>query len=200
MTKLESIPEHSQARKLSWAKRVLVIEAGGSGKSTLAAGLGDLLGLEVIHLDRLYWRAGWEQPSRDEWELTVRRLIERDAWVMDGNYSGTLDLRLAAADAVIFLDLPRALRIRRVLVRRLRYRKLRYARRPRPDMAPGCPERLTFQFLKYLWKYPIEYRPGILRKLETLSREKTVLILRTPPETSHLLALLEHSPQAIRTR
>lgn len=105
---------------------------------------------------------------------------------MDGNYGSTLDLRLAAADAVIFLDLPRSLCIRRVLSRRLRY-----ARRSRPDMAPGCPERLDLKFLSYLWKYPTERRPGILRKLEQASIEKTVIVLRSPDEVDRFVTELE---------
>jgi adenylate kinase family enzyme len=168
------------------ARKILVIGSGGAGKSTLAARLGEILGIEVIHLDTLYWKPGWREGSRPEWTETVRRLAGREAWIMDGNYGSILDLRLAAADAVIFLDLPRSLCIRRVVSRRLRY-----ARSSRPDMAPGCSERLDPEFLRYLWKYPTERRPGILRKLELASSEKTVILLRSPEEVSWFVADLE---------
>jgi adenylate kinase family enzyme len=154
--------------------RVLVIGAGGAGKTALALRLGDLLDLPVIHLDSLYWRPGWQPTPQDEWQETVERLTERATWVMDGNYGGTLDLRLTAADTVIFVDRPRHLCLWRILKRRLRYRG-----QTRPDMALGCPERLTPEFLRYVWSYPSERRPQILSKLERLPREKEVFVLRS---------------------
>ena len=68
-------------------KRVLVIGPGGAGKSTFARRLGQILSIEVIHLDTLYWRPGWIEPSKEDWLATVERLLARDAWIMDGNYS-----------------------------------------------------------------------------------------------------------------
>ena len=168
------------------ARKTPVIGSGGAGKSTRAVRLGKVLGIGVVHLDRLYWRPGWREEPRTEW--TVRRLIRRDAWIMDGNPGSTLDLRLAAADAAIFLDLPRSLCIRRVVSRRRRY-----ACRGRPDMAPGCPERLDPEFLRYLWNYPAERRPGILQKLGRGSSEKTFIVLRSPGEVSRFVVDLKRS-------
>ena len=159
-----------------------MVGAGGAGKSTFSKRLGESLGLEVIYLDALFWGAGWRQPARDAWESTVRRIVEGESWVLDGNYSGTLDLRLSAADAAVFLDLPRRLYLWRVVSRRIRY-----VRRPRPDMAPGCPERIDFEFLKYLWRYPKRRRPGILQKLQDLPKEKTAIVLRFPAEVEAFL-------------
>ena len=176
----------SSATEIRGSRRILVIGAGGSGKSTLARRLGEILCLKVLHLDRHYWGAGWKEPPHEEWEKTVRRLVARGSWIIDGNYGGTMDLRFGAADAIIFLDLPRNLYLRRVIVRRLRY-----AGRSRPDVAPGCEERITFQFLKYLWRYPAERRPGIIRKLERLSSSKAVLVLRSPSEVRRFVADLE---------
>lgn len=103
-------------------KRVLVIGCGGAGKSTFARQLGARLQLPVIHLDAHYWRPGWVEPSKSEWATTVDGLLAGEAWVMDGNYGGTLPTRLAVCDCVVFIDLPRWLCIWRVLRRALRYR------------------------------------------------------------------------------
>lgn len=102
---------------------------------------------------------------------------------MDGNYGGTLDLRLAAADTVVFLDQPRHLCVWRLIKRRLRY-----AGRSRPDVAPSCPERLTYEFLRYVWSYPTERRPSILRKLDALPRDRNVFVLNSPEEVRDFLA------------
>lgn len=107
---------------------------------------------------------------------------------MDGNYGGTLDLRLAATDAVGFIS--RGLYVWHVISRRLRH-----ARRSRPDIAPACPERLTPRF-----GYPTERRPGILRNLERLPEEKTVFVPRSPAEVERLLDSVKKFPQTLANR
>jgi adenylate kinase family enzyme len=167
-------------------RRVLVIGCSGAGKTTFSTRLGTALGLQVIHMDTYFWKPGWEEPATEDWEQIVRNLIERDAWVMDGNYGGTLDMRLAAADTVIFLDAPRMLCLWRVLKRRIEY-----AGKTRPDIAPGCPERIDLQFLRYVWGYSKERRPRILKKLETLPADKEVLVLRGSREAQRFLERVE---------
>src|SRR6185503_18315091 len=115
-----------------YMRKVLVIGPGGSGKSTFARRLGELLEIQVKHLDAFYWRAGWTKPSNEDWVNTVTELASGDAWIMDGNFGGTLELRLEHCDTIIFLDMPRLLCLWRVTKRRLRYRN-----RSRPDMAEG---------------------------------------------------------------
>lgn len=88
-------------------KRVLVIGSGGSGESTLARRLGELLHLEVKHLDQLYWRSGWHEPPKNEWLETVKELTSADSWIMDRNFGGTLEVRIQRCDTIVFLDLPR---------------------------------------------------------------------------------------------
>ena len=118
---------------LAAAQRILVLGSGGSGKSTLARALGDRLGLPVVHLDLHFWNFGWKPTPDTEWQERVRRLVASDRWVMDGNFSGTLPLRVARSQAVVFLDLPRLVCVRSVLARWWRYRL-----RSRPDL-PTCP-------------------------------------------------------------
>ena len=55
-------------------RRVLVIGSGGAGKSTFARRLGELLELEVIHLDSLYWSPGWVEMPKAEWQTAVEEL------------------------------------------------------------------------------------------------------------------------------
>lgn len=78
----------------------------GSGKSTFALALAARTGLPVIHLDLCFWKPGWVAPSEAEWRRTQRAVLAGDAWIADGNYHETLDLRLERADTVILLDMP----------------------------------------------------------------------------------------------
>jgi adenylate kinase family enzyme len=164
-------------------RRALVIGSGGAGKSTLAADLGARTRLPVIHLDAIYWRAGWAATPPDELARIVADLAAGDAWVMDGNYGGTMDARLAACDTVVFLDLPRLVCLWRVVRRWLRYRGV-----TRPDMAAGCNERLSLEFLRWIWTYPAERRPEILAKLGALAGGKRVVVLRSGREVDRFLA------------
>ena len=164
-------------------QRVLVIGAGGSGKTTFARRLAERTGLPLVHLDALYWRPGWVPTPPEEWRALVEGLVARPSWIMDGNYGGTLDLRLAAADAVVFLDLPRTLCLWRVLARRLRT-----PGRNRPELPAGCPERLSWEFLAWIWTYPSRRRPNILRRLAPVMDAKQVTVMGSASEVEAFLA------------
>lgn len=165
-------------------KRVLVIGSGGAGKSTFARQLGEITGLPVIHLDAEYWRPGWVEPPKAEWAARVAQLAGEERWIMDGNYGGTMPERIAAADTVVFLDLPRTTCLWSVLKRRFRYRG-----RARPDMTEGCDERLTLAFLKWVWDYPKTRRPAILVSLRRARADGTrVIRLRTRKAMARFLA------------
>ena len=86
--------------------RVVVTGLAGSGKSTFALALADKTGLPVIHLDLHFWKPGWVAPSETEWRSKQRAVLAGDAWIADGNYHETLDLRVERADTVVVLDMP----------------------------------------------------------------------------------------------
>lgn len=166
-------------------KKVMIIGCGGAGKSTLSKRIGEKLQLPVIHLDQAYWKPNWEDRDKVEWAKIVTTLADQKAWVLDGNYGGTIDIRLQRADTVIFMDRSRWLCVYRVLKRWWQTRG-----RTRPDMAPGCEERFSFQFLHYVFFYNKTRRPGILKKLTQLSAHQLVFRLRTEREIEHFIATL----------
>ncbi|MCF6273880.1 MAG: AAA family ATPase [Rhodobacteraceae bacterium] len=125
-------------------KRVMIFGGSGSGKSTLARRVGEITGLPVIHIDPMYYRAGWAPRSKDETRALVLAATAKEAWVFDGNHHSTFEARIARADHAIFLDLPTWLRVWRVMARWWRYRG-----QTRPDMAANCPERLSLYFVIY---------------------------------------------------
>ena len=164
-------------------RKVLVIGSGGAGKSTFAKRLSKILNIEVIHLDSLYWSAGWVETPKAEWKKIVEGLILGDSWIMDGNYSGTLDLRFEACDTVIFLDLARTICLWRVIKRAIKYRNV-----SRPDMAEGCPEKVDLEFILWIWNYKKRTRPKIVKLLKANSQNKEVVWLRSDEEVEEFLA------------
>jgi len=167
-------------------KKIVIIGSGGSGKSTLASKLGDILSIEVHHLDAIFWKPGWISTPKDEQKAVQQELIGHDSWIIDGNYGGTIDIRLQAADTIIFVDLSKWICIIRVLKRRFQYRN-----KKRSDMAEGCEERVSVEFLKWVWEYPAKQKPKILEKLRRLSNEKKIIILKSPNDVREFLAGVE---------
>ncbi len=167
-------------------KRVLVIGCGGSGKSTFSCELGKRTDLPVVHLDLLYWNPGWVKTPKEQWERVVMAALANDRWVMDGNYGGTLPLRLEACDTVVYLDMSRWICLARVVRRRAQAGWQR-----RPDLAPGCRERLTWEFLVWIWNYHRLRRPKILNRLNQLQSSKAIYVLESAADVRQFLLGLE---------
>jgi adenylate kinase family enzyme len=163
-------------------RRVSIIGSGGAGKSTVARELGVITGLPVIHLDRLYWKPGWTETPKDVWRETVQRLVQGDEWIIDGNFGGTMEIRLAASDTVIFLDFPRLVCTYRAVKRAITFRN-----RTRPDMGPGCNEKLDFEFVKWVWQFPGKTVPIIEERLSRLGSDAKLIRLRSPNEVEEFL-------------
>lgn len=166
-------------------KKVILIGSGGSGKSTLARQIGTKLNLNIYHLDALFWKPNWEGVPRSEQIAVQKDLVKKKEWIIDGNYGGTLDIRLHAAETIIFLDIPRTICVYRAFKRMVKFRK-----KTRPDMGAGCEERIDFGFLKWIWNYPKKQRPEIMKKLAGLSKEKQVVILRSPKQVQRFVEAL----------
>jgi len=145
-----------EAVAIASMQRVMVVGCPGSGKTTFARRLGAALALPVIHLDFHFWRPGWEIPDLATWRQQVAGLAAAPQWVMDGNYSNTYDIRMPRADGLVWLDHPRAVCLRRVLLRTVKG----YGT-TRPDLPAGCPERVDVAFLRYVWDFPRMHRPRI---------------------------------------
>jgi len=122
-------------------KRVIVIGSGGAGKSTLARKMGEILDLPIHHLDRLHWKPYWTETPKEEWQKIQADLCTEEEWIIDGNYGGTMDIRLAACDTVVFLDLSRWLCVFRALKRSMDLSGER-----RPDLPEGCDEQFDLDF------------------------------------------------------
>ena len=128
--------------------RILVIGCPGSGKTGLAKMLGEKTGLPVIHLDRLWWTGDWENVSREEFDARLEEVLEGEKWIIDGNFSRTMPLRLQHCDTIVYLDYSRwqclAGMVQRVIGN---YGKAR------PDMGGCCKERFDLEFAKFIWNF-----------------------------------------------
>ncbi len=160
----------------------MIIGCGGSGKSTLAKKIHQITGLPLIHMDQQYWQPNWVEPDKLDWEKKVEQQSDASEWIMDGNYGGTMDMRLKKAEGIIFLDRSKWLCLYRVLKR-----KLQYLGKTRPDMTEGCIERVTWEFFAYVYNYNQTRRPKILEKLKDYQSSKKVYILQNQKQVLQFL-------------
>ncbi len=138
-------------------KRVVILGRGGAGKSSLAVRLGEITGLPVIELDKVFWRSGLVATPREQWAAIQRRLIEEERWIMDGDLGpyDTVEVRLRAADTIIVLDFS-LVRCAWRSVRRSRERVdfwrwlLLYRRQSRPLLMEGIAKHATNADLRVL--------------------------------------------------
>ena len=152
-------------------ERILIIGCGGAGKSTLARQLGEKLDLPVVHLDKLFWKPGWVEECQEEFDRKLALVLEKEKWIIDGNFNRTMPQRLAKCDTIIYLDFSRWSCLMGVAKRVLTtYGTVR------PDMGEGCPERFDLEFLKWVWNYNKDKRQRNYQLLEeTAHAEKIVL-------------------------
>lgn len=163
-------------------QRIAIIGCCGAGKSTLANQLELKLGLPVIHLDTYYWQPGWIETSTEKWIAKQKLLVKKERWIIDGNYLSTMDIRLQAADTIIWLDFSR-----RLCLWRIWQRYLQYGGAVRPDMANNCVERLNWDFLLYVWNFSHTQRQSILSKIEPYQNGKQVIIFKQPQQVDNFL-------------
>ena len=158
-------------------KRIMVIGCGGAGKSTLSRKLGKITGLPVVHLDQIWWSPGnWQHITREEFDLRLEAEVEKDTWILDGNFNRTLETRLERCDTVVYLDYPRLVCLKNWLSR-----VIRNWGTAREDMAPGCAEWFDPEMAQWIWNFNKNNRN---RYYDLLSRCENVkvIILRSRKE------------------
>jgi adenylate kinase family enzyme len=150
-------------------RRVLIVGPCGAGKSTLAVKLAQRTGLPLFHMDKLAWKPGWVDSTRDEVLERLAPVVAGERWLIDGSYGSTLAPRLGRADTVVYLDYP----VRQCVGRLLR-RYWHFRGRSRPDMTEGCPERLD---LAFLW-YAARWNAGPRKRLEASLAAHSAKVVR----------------------
>lgn len=146
-------------------KKIMVVGvSAGAGKSTFAAELGEKLDLPVHHLDSYYWKAGWVESELAEFRAAQEEIVKGDAWIIEGNYSNSFDIRIAKADTFIYLELPLWVCLYRVLKR-----WMTHIGKNRPDMADGCTEKMDLAFLKFIVTTYAERKNKMHKRMQQFS-------------------------------
>ena len=94
------------ARVFQPMKRVAVIGTSSSGKTTIASQLADQLSIPHTELDVLHWLPDWQMCPLEQFRSLVKEVVERDRWVIDGNYGKVRDILWPRATHLVWLNYP----------------------------------------------------------------------------------------------
>ena len=120
-----------------------------------------------------------------EQEAIIRKVVSRVKWIIDGDHLRTQPARFGAADTIVFLDFPRGICLWRTVKRFFQNRG-----RSRAGMAAGCPERLNWLLLRWVWRYPRDNRGQVLENIVRYGKGCKVVTLRSPQEVRRFLDAL----------
>ena len=160
----------------------MIIGCSGSGKTTLSRALGEKLGLPVVHLDQLWWTGNWETVTREEFDARLQSVLEEPRWIIDGNYSRTIPMRLPKCDTIIYLDFNRW-----ECLLGMFQRVSRWHGQKRPDMGGECRERFDPEFARWIWNFNKENRVRNYSWLAQAKHAKSI-VLRNRREVKAFLA------------
>ena len=157
-------------------KKIIVIGCPGSGKSTVSRALHNKTGIPLYHLDMMYWNADKTTVEKSVFLERLSAVLEKDGWIIDGNYSSTMELRMAACDTVIFLDYPLDVCLDGIKERR---------GKPRSDM-PWIETEEDAEFIEFIKNYNEQQKPKVLELLEKY-RDKNIVILESREQADAFL-------------
>ena len=157
-------------------KKVIIIGCPGAGKSTLARALHQKTNIPLYHLDMMYWNADKTTVSKNVFLKRLDNILETDAWIIDGNYGSTMELRLAACDTVIFLDYPLEICLDGIKERK---------GKPRSDM-PWIETEEDAEFVEFIKNYNEQQKPKVLELFEQ-HKDKKIIVFASREEADAFL-------------
>ena len=157
-------------------KKIIVIGCPGSGKSTVSRALHNKTGIPLYHLDMMYWNADKTTVEKSVFLERLSDVLEKDEWIIDGNYGSTMELRMAACDTVIFLDYPLDICLDGIRERR---------GKPRSDM-PWIETEEDSEFIEFVKSYNEQQKPKVLELLKKYA-DKNIIIFRSREQVDAFL-------------
>ena len=149
-------------------KKIIVIGCPGSGKSTVSRTLHNKTGIPLYHLDMMYWNSDKTTVEKSVFLERLSVVLEKDEWIIDGNYGSTMELRMVACDTVIFLDYPLDVCLDGIKERR---------GKSRSDM-PWIETEEDAEFIEFIKNYNEQQKPKVLELLKKYS-DKNIIIFKS---------------------
>ncbi len=176
-------------------KKIAIIGPKGSGKTTLAHHLCSIVNVEVIHVDTILGQSGKSRTCEPQSKNRLESYLQQPAWIIEGNGDPTncefiYEQRFAAADTIIWLDLPPNICLWRGLKKLFqpegRLRKFFLSSYPATIQEYGF-----LQGVVQTWNYMKQERSLVREKIDQCCGDKRVFILRSPSEVKDFLDVIQ---------
>ena len=158
-------------------KKIIVIGCPGSGKTTFSEKLNRLTGIPLFHLDAIWHKVDKTHISRDDFDQRLGEILSRDSYIIDGNYSRTLERRISACDTVLLFDLPTEVCLDGIASR---------VGETRPDM-PWVDTELDPSLKAEVEVFKIENLPKIYDLLDEYKSGKNIVIFKSRNEADEYI-------------
>ena len=158
-------------------KKVIVIGCPGAGKTTFAEKLRDKIGLTLYYLDAIWHRSDRTHISREDFDERIKEIFAEDEWIIDGNYSRTIEMRLEACDTVFLFDLPTDVCLQGAIDR---LGKERYD-------VPWVDRELNPKFREEIERFANNKLPEIYNLLEKHGQNKNIVVFKTREEADNYI-------------
>lgn len=159
-------------------ERIIVIGCPGSGKSTFSRALQKITRIPLYHLDMMNWNSDRTTVAKAVFRERLSDTIQKEQWIIDGNYGSTIEMRLQACDTVFFLDYPVQVCLEGVKARR---------GKERTDMPwVESEDKIDEEFIEFIKNYNDVSRPAVMQLLKKYS-DKSVFIFKNRDEATKFL-------------
>ena len=162
-------------------RKIIVIGCPGSGKTTFAEKLAKKSGIQLFYLDAIWHKADRTHITREEFDMRLSEILQLDEWIVDGNYSRTLERRISVCDTVILFDLPMELCLEGATLR---------IGKKRCDM-PWIDTELDPYLKREIEDFGTKNLPSIYALIDKYKESKKIIIFKTREEADSFLSNTE---------
>ena len=162
-------------------EKIIIIGCPGSGKSTFARKLKSIIDLPLYHLDMIFWNGDRTTIPKEIFNNRLRKIMSTSEWIIDGNYSSTMEMRLKECDTVFFLDYPTEVCLDGIESRKGQVRS---------DIPWAESDNTDEEFISFISSYNTESRPEVISLLEKYS-SKNIIVFHSRAESEEYLSLLK---------
>lgn len=158
-------------------KKIIIIGCPGSGKTTFAEKLQKATNLPLYYLDAIWHKPDRTHISREEYDRKLSEIFQTEEWIIDGNYSRTIEERIQKSDAIFLFNLPTEVCLQGATER---LGKERYD-------VPWIDTELDSNFKKQIEEFPDKVLPRICELLTKYNDGRQVVIFKSRIEADEYL-------------